>query len=145
MQKTIYWLVGAIVVVIIVVVAALAIRGASQPTNSINQVVSQSVKEEEATAGGQIGEAQQVAISVDGFNPASLGVKKRTSVRFTNQSGKPAYVASNPHPIHTDLPEFQSGNLDTNDSFEFKFDKTGTWGYHDHLNPAVRGTIIVTE
>jgi plastocyanin len=67
------------------------------------------------------------------------------------------WVASDPHPIHNGydgttvqqhcaagyagpapFDECAAGT-----SFTFTFDKVGTWGYHDHLDHSVMGTITV--
>jgi len=35
------------------------------------------------------------------------------------------------------------GGLGHDEEFEFTFDYSGNWGYHDHLNPTWTGEIIV--
>ena len=47
-------------------------------------------------------------------------------------------------PTHELYPSFdaQKTILD-GDSYEFTFDRAGRWGYHDHLNPDIQGTIVV--
>ncbi len=76
------------------------------------------------------------------FNPSTLTIRAGTTVNFVNMSNTPMWVASNPHPSHTDLPGFdEKGN---GDSYRFTFTKVGTWGYHNHPNPTIGGTIVVT-
>src|SRR5207244_484490 len=87
------------------------------------------------------------------FNPQTLTVKKGDTVTFRNNASDDMRVASNPHPIHNGYPTtggcvsstFDScSNTSPGDSWSFKFDIAGSWGYHNHLNPAEGGTIIVT-
>lgn len=54
------------------------------------------------------------------------------------------WVASDPHPQHSDLPEFDSLKaIPQGESYLYTFTQKGTWGYHDHLNPSALGTIVV--
>lgn len=87
-----------------------------------------------------------------GFTPNILTVKKGTTVTFKNDSAGDIRVASNPHPIHDGYPTrggcisstFDScANIAPGQSWSFTFDESGTWGYHNHLNPTVTGTIVV--
>ncbi len=87
-----------------------------------------------------------VNITSSGFQPASITVKKGTSVTFVNDDTKPRWPASAPHPSHTDYPQFDPKQaIPPTDSWEFTFDKVGTWRYHDHLNPTQFGSVTVTE
>ena len=85
-----------------------------------------------------------VMITASGFEPGELKIKKGTAVTFYNQDTKSRWPASAPHPTHTDYPEFDPKQpLPLGQSWSFTFEKTGTWKYHDHLNPTYRGTIII--
>ena len=87
----------------------------------------------------------QVAITKDGFVPESILVKKGTQIIWQNQDENPHQVSSDPHPTHTNLAGFDSLKpLASGDSFSFIFEKSGTFTYHDHLNPLkLQGTVIV--
>lgn len=82
-----------------------------------------------------------------GFSPKTVTIKKGDTVVFENKTGKNASVASDEHPTHLLYPEFDQYKTDQRgkDEFRFTFTKTGTWGYHDHLNASQGGTVIVTE
>jgi plastocyanin len=85
-----------------------------------------------------------VRVTPEGFQPQALKVKSGTTVVWTNYDTKPHRVASNPDLAHKDLPELDSKtNFDTNGTYRFTFEKPGTYGYHDELNPEINGTIIV--
>jgi plastocyanin len=87
-----------------------------------------------------------VTVSNDGFTPSSLMIKKGDSVTFTSVAEDYFWPASNLHPTHTVYSAFDSkGPLAGGTSWSFVFDKAGEWKYHDHLNPEMGGTIIVTE
>ena len=56
------------------------------------------------------------------------------------------WTASNPHPAHTILPTFdQFKGSEPGSVYQYTFDQVGTWRYHDHINPAFGGVVIVTE
>ncbi len=87
-----------------------------------------------------------------GFSPGTLTVKAGAKVTFENKSSEPFWPASNPHPVHTGYPTtggctgstFDAcKGLQPGDSWSFTFNVVGQWGYHDHLNPGQRGTVIV--
>jgi plastocyanin len=81
-----------------------------------------------------------------GFSPTVLRVKKGTMVTFKNDSSGKLWVASDPHPMHTGLPGFDSNDgIDQSESFSFTFVRLGTFGYHNHLNTTDKATIIVEE
>ncbi|MDD1656227.1 MAG: cupredoxin domain-containing protein [Methanomicrobiales archaeon] len=87
----------------------------------------------------------EVLIRNFAFEPASLTISAGTTVIWTNEDSAPHQVASDPHPAHTDLPELVSDTLSSGDSYRFTFVKTGTYGYHCHLHPTMKGTIVVEE
>lgn len=88
----------------------------------------------------------QVLINSTGFEPKNVTVKVGDNVTWTNNSGKNARVASDPHPQHTGLAGFDDLNgAVQGDVYTFTFTKAGTWAYHDHNNPSMKGTVTVTE
>lgn len=76
-----------------------------------------------------------------GFEPSLLEVSVGTMVQFVNEREVPMWVASDDHPAHDVLPTFDQ--FKPNDNFSYVFEKKGVWSYHDHLNAAVIGKIIV--
>ncbi|MBI1813240.1 cupredoxin domain-containing protein [Candidatus Peregrinibacteria bacterium] len=85
-----------------------------------------------------------ISYSASGFSPSTATVSAGTAVTFTNASSGPMWVASNPHPFHTDSPGFDAGkSLQHGETYQFIFTKRGRWGYHNHLNPTQGGTIVV--
>ena len=84
-----------------------------------------------------------VTLTPTGFNPSTLTIKAGTKVTWTNQSGETATVNSDPHPIHTDYPPLNLDEFSNGGTLSLTFDKAGTYGYHNHLNPSEHGTIVV--
>lgn len=91
-------------------------------------------------------QAVTVTYSDTGFSPQSITVTKGTTVNFINKSQIPLWVATDPHPEHTDYPEFESvkandGKLpEMGQDFSFVFKETGTWKYHSHTASSDIGT-----
>lgn len=84
------------------------------------------------------------------FRPQTITVRKGTKVLFLNESNeqRPMYVASDDHPTHEKYPGFDTAAVNQKfpplgESFNFVFDRTGTWGYHDHNFPSAKGIINV--
>ncbi|MBI2543432.1 MAG: cupredoxin domain-containing protein [Candidatus Aenigmarchaeota archaeon] len=88
-----------------------------------------------------------VEITNTGFNPNTLNIKLGDDVTFVNKDASPHWPASNIHPTHCEYKGcnvFDSRKgLNTGESYSIVFDQTGTWKYHDHLNPGMTGTLIV--
>jgi plastocyanin len=72
------------------------------------------------------------------FSPATLTVAAGETVRFVNDDQE-AHTAT-----ATDR-SFDSGGLDTNDSWEHRFDKAGTYRYYCQMHPYMKGTIVVRK
>ena len=86
----------------------------------------------------------QIDITKDGFYPASFTIRKGDYVQFVNKDTAKHWPASDPHPKHNDLPGFDAkAGLALNEKFTYQFNTSGEWKYHDHLNPSVKGVMIV--
>ena len=86
----------------------------------------------------------EVSYTVSGFSPGSLIIKTGETVTFTNNSNLQMWVASNPHPIHTKLSEFDNRKgVSNGETYSFTFKTPGEYSYHNHLNPGDGGTIII--
>lgn len=79
-----------------------------------------------------------------GFMPQTITIKSGDIVTFVNQSSRKMWTASDPHPAHTNYPDFdEKVSVGKGESWSFVFDKVGSWGYHNHNNPSDTGTIVV--
>lgn len=89
------------------------------------------------------------------FTPSSLTIEKGETVVFRNESGSKMWVASDAHPTHTEYDGSSLGDHcegGTGESFDqcaagdiyrFTFERSGSWEYHNHLNPTAVGTVVV--
>ncbi len=109
-------------------------------------VVSQTTMEEGSPSAE--GSPQQtkntVTISSTGFSPESITIKKGESVTWVNSDTTNHTVNSDNHPTHLLYPVLnKAGLIKPAESKSVKFDQTGTFTYHDHLNAALVGKVIV--
>lgn len=77
------------------------------------------------------------------FSPSQATVKAGDTITVKNDSSATVDFESNPHPVHTDNTELNIGGIDAGSSKSFTVNKTGSWGYHNHLNSSQTGTIVV--
>lgn len=97
---------------------------------------------EPVTVESQAGAGESTVLYTDdGFVPSSLTVSVDTTVTFINEADLPMWVASNPHPVHTDYPDFDQRQ--EGDSYSFIFTEAGSFSYHNHMVPTDTGTVIV--
>jgi plastocyanin len=70
------------------------------------------------------------------FTPATLTVKAGTRITWTNADDIP-------HTVVSDDQSFRSKVLDTNETFTFTADKSGTYSYFCSVHPKMTGKVIV--
>lgn len=93
--------------------------------------------------------AVTVAYNDDGyvtaFSPSIATINKGESVLFVNKSKREnMWVASDPYPQATIYPSFnQRKEVSVGGSYLFTFNERGKWRYHNQVNPARTGTVIV--
>ncbi|MDY6765936.1 MAG: hypothetical protein SVW77_01080 [Candidatus Nanohaloarchaea archaeon] len=101
------------------------------------------------------GETHTVSYSSDGFSPQQLTVQRCDTVRWES-SGAGMWVGSDRHPTHTQYDGSsvnqhcpnQGDAFDqcsTGATYSFTFEKTGEFGYHNHVRAAHGGTVVVEE
>jgi plastocyanin len=103
-----------------------------------------------------------VSYTDQGFSPSSVTISNGQTVTWTNNSSSSLWVASDPHPQHSGydgtsrqehcatgyagaLPFDSCTAVPPGSSYTFTFTKAGSWGYHDHLNDGMSGTVVVTQ
>lgn len=90
--------------------------------------------------------SETVTINVDetGFAPSEVTIVAGDTVTFVNNGQGKHWPASDVHPTHQLLPEFDAKRgLETGETYSFTFTKAGSWTMHDHLQPSSTGTITV--
>ena len=78
----------------------------------------------------------QVTIDRRAFSPATLTVSTGTTVTWVNKEDAV-------HTVTADDNSFDSGKLDTNQTFTHKFDTAGTYPYHCKLHYGMNGSVVV--
>lgn len=94
--------------------------------------------------------------SPGGFSPKTLTVRAGTRVTFVHQGTGPMWVASDEHPVHSQYSGTERAShcpdpggiafdqCSSGTTYSFVFNKAGSWGYHNHMSPEDKGTIVVT-
>ena len=127
--------------------------GTYTPANTNTNETPPVTQNETSTQGGSTAPKEVTVIYTDsGYSPKTITVEAGTKVMFVNNSSGAMWTASDPHPVHTAYPVsggcigsvFDECKADAaGASWSFTFDKVGTWGYHNHRNSGMRGTVVV--
>ena len=87
----------------------------------------------------------EVEFTDDGFVPKRLEIEVGQQVQFVNRSESSLWPASNIHPTHQIMPEFDAGSpVGADGVWAFTFHKPGFWRYHNHMVPEHSGLIVAT-
>lgn len=81
---------------------------------------------------------KNIAIQNMAFDQKDLTITIGTKVKWTNND-------SVPHTATSDNGVFASNNLTKGQSFEFTFNKEGTFPYHCAVHPSMKATITVIK
>jgi plastocyanin len=79
-----------------------------------------------------------VAIDNFAFSPRTIAVPAGATVKWTNHDDSPHTATSSGTPR-----AFASGTLDTDGSFEFRFDRPGRYAYFCAVHPRMTGEVVV--
>ena len=120
-----------------------------------------------------VSEKNVIQITDTGFVPNTITIKAGEVVTFRSKATAPVWPAGDVHPTHDSYPsnayalsgdqaksfgskscvEYgirKSGDvfdpckmLLPEQTFSFRFDEKGTWGFHNHVRPEHTGTVIV--
>ncbi len=129
------------IAVLVLVVAGFALISNKSKTN-VN-VTAPTVSSSPAASPQSTISQNTVTLTSSGFQPQTLTIKAGTTVTFINKSGTTAVVNSAIHPTHALFPLLNLGTFNDGESLSVKFDKPGTYKYHNHLNPTQTGTVVV--
>lgn len=79
----------------------------------------------------------------EGFVPNRLDVPTGATVLFVNDSDAFVWPASNIHPTHEVLPQFDPQRaLGPGETWAYRFEENGYWRYHNHVEPSENGMIV---
>ena len=79
-----------------------------------------------------------ITIQNTAFYPTTLTVKPGTTVTWINKDNETQNIVSN-------NGVFDSGNLKTNQSYNYTFNQSGSYPFHSTINTNLTGTIIVSS
>lgn len=151
MQKWGKILIGVVVIGVVIAGVLVALNknatrnGANKVSESTNNSTNTDTNSGNNTTNQQESQAADMTITYDGsgFTLSATTVKSGGTVKIVNNSSKDLQFASDPHPIHTANPELNVGAVAPGESVTITLTKTGTWGFHNHLNHNQHGTITV--
>ena len=150
---------GVIISIVIIAVIVLIILGISlfSKKNTQDETNNQEVLQNNTETPKLI--EHIVEITLEGFVPRTLEIKQGEKVTWINRLATEGQPASDSHPTHTNYPgssvimcntaeeknTFDAcRGLKKGESYSFVFNKVGSWGYHNHLQPSKDGRIIVS-
>jgi plastocyanin len=83
-------------------------------------------------------------MEAEAFSPSVVTISKGQTVTFVNVSDDDKWPASDFHPTHLLYPGFDAQrSIPPGQSYSFTFERRGRWTYHNHLDPLVKGTVVV--
>jgi len=137
-----------IVIGLIIVAGAVWLLADRQPEpatdTSTNETESPAPGGTDSDATDPEPESVVITYTDSGFVPTTVTINIGDSVVFKNESSRTFRPASDPHPVHTDLSGFDSDTaVAVGQSYTFTFNKSGSWGFHDHLDSGKKGTVVV--
>lgn len=144
-SKTKYLFLAAVIALVIVPIGITALltfpsNTKPQTTDDVEQAV-ESKKNSQPPAAPQY--SAKVTVTDKGFEPAVLSVASDTEVTWVNEDTGLHQIVSNTYSPQSKAPTLQSSILNLAQTYQFTFKQTGTYNYHDKLNPTVNGTIQV--
>ena len=86
-----------------------------------------------------------ITLTKNGFSPSQVTIKVDSAARWVNKSGSQETVNSDNYPTNQLHKELNFGIFSNNSSVVHTFTKSGTYGYHNQLNPKQHGEIIVVQ
>jgi plastocyanin len=86
-------------------------------------------------AQNQSSQPSQATIDNFAFTPKELTVKAGSTVDWTNKD-------DTPHTVTSDDGVFSSPLMDTNQKFQYTFQKPGRFPYHCKLHPMMTGAVV---
>lgn len=85
-----------------------------------------------------------VSMTASGFSPATITISRGDTVEFENFSEVIKWPASGVHPSHQICPGFDAlRGILPGGAYSHTFTVAKECPFHDHLNPSVRGMVIV--
>lgn len=137
----------AIVIVAVIAVGAVLVMGKKSDDKKAQNTTVQNQSSNNTSGSGSDNNnnASDVTIKYNGssFALSANTIKSGGKVTITNESDDELELASNPHPVHTDNPELNAGDIEAHESKTITLTTKGKWGFHNHYNSSQKGEITV--
>ena len=132
--------------VIILVVVVIAVGGVTwlmlskkdTKSNTTNTATTDQPTKEPPPVNAAVA-TDKVTIKDFSFSPATITVKKGTTVTWTNQDSTSHTVTS------TTGTTLNSNTLKPGDTYQVTFNEVGTFDYHCKIHSSMTGSVLVTE
>jgi len=86
-----------------------------------------------------------VSIGANVFIPNLITIKVGDTVRWANNDTQLHWPASDPHPTHTGVYDFDPlADLLPGEAFSYTFTQEGAFGYHDHTQAVIKDKATIT-
>jgi len=87
-----------------------------------------------------------VTITKTNFFPQTVKIKKGSRVTWSNESSEIHQIRSDPHPLDNRYAFLNTdARLMQNERITIVFEKSGTFTYHDELNPLKFNGVIIVD
>lgn len=150
MNRTTAIIIGIVALAAIVAIGLwVALGSAPIPTAPTNTNTTQTPSsgeelEPEPAANAPQSTTAKAVIVDKAFSPATLTVKKGTTVTWTNQDDMGHNVVSDDAAPEGGPPK-EAGLFGKGETFSFTYNTVGTFPYHCSPHPFMQGTVVVTE
>ena len=138
------FIVGGLVVGIVILISAMFLFGRKEepaPGSStpVPSIVLPTIDQALEAARTKV----NIELTDNGFVPKVVTVQKGSRVIWFNKTSVDGTVNSDNHPTHQLYSPLNLGTFPPDFSVQLVVEDPGTYGYHNHLKPEQRGTIIV--
>ncbi len=129
--------VGAVALGVWTMAAVSGCGGSSSPTSPSG-----------GSGGGNVTSGATITIGANGaVSPAQVTISVGQGVTFLNSDSRSHEMDSDPHPVHTDCPAMNVGQLTPGQTkVSVALTTARTCGYHDHSDPnnaSLKGTVVI--
>jgi plastocyanin len=136
-------IIGFLIVLIVAVIGFVGFNILSNSDSNQEERSETSTSPSVTSSADTNNETTTVTLTEDGFSPATVTIQKGETVVWVNESGGTATVNSDTHPTHRNYKPLNLDQFSPGESPSLVFDESGTYTYHNHLNPSQTGTVIV--
>lgn len=139
MNKKIYYIIGIAIIIIATPFLFGMGRPATAPTKPVDNTTTSNNEVIPVVVDNTINLGNEnISISNFAFSPATLTIKRGTTVTWTNND-------SVSHTVSGDVSGPNSSPLSNSEKYSYTFNGAGQFGYHCNIHPSMKANIVVTE